>query len=86
MRPSEPRPPARRAVENERYRRRTAVAGIVAISVRVPSVRVPNSRPSHSNGGGRRSFCSSAICLPLIRSCRSTPLSCAGPTNSAGGL
>ena len=41
MRPSEPRPPARRAVENERYRRRTAAAGIVAISVRVPAVRVP---------------------------------------------
>jgi hypothetical protein len=42
MRPSEPRPPARRAVENERYRRRSAAAGIVAISVRVvPSVTVP---------------------------------------------
>ena len=40
MRLSHLRPPEKRSAENELYRRRTAAAGIVAISVRVPSVRV----------------------------------------------
>ena len=35
-----PRPAEKRSVDNELYRRRTEAAGIVAISVRVPSVRV----------------------------------------------
>ena len=41
MRVSHQRPPEKRSAENELYRRRTAAAGIVAISVRVPAARVP---------------------------------------------
>jgi hypothetical protein len=37
---SKPRPKEKRSVDNETYRRRTAAAGIVMVSVRVPSVRV----------------------------------------------
>ena len=37
---SKPRPKEKRSVDNEIYRRRTAAAGIVMVSVRVPSVRV----------------------------------------------
>ena len=36
-----PRPKERRSVDNELYQRRAAAAGIVMVSVRVPSVRVP---------------------------------------------
>ena len=38
---SKPRPKEKRSVDNEFYRRRAAAAGIVMVSVRVPSVRVP---------------------------------------------
>ena len=41
MAASKPRPSDQRSVDNELYRRRTAAAGIVVVSIRVPSVRVP---------------------------------------------
>ena len=41
MPPSKPRPKEKRSVDNEIYRRRAAAAGIGMVSVRVPSVRVP---------------------------------------------